>query len=91
MAVSTIKSKYKITDLSIALGSLSWTSAGMWFARYTEFEATGTIVAITITGWGALSGITSLFASISGGKYVGLNTNAKPTSGSIQVRVVEII
>ena len=91
MAVSTIKTKYKITDLVIQLGSLSWSSAGMWFARYTEFEATGTIVAITITGWGTLSGITSLFLSISGGKYVGLNTNAKPSGGSISVRVVEII
>ena len=91
MAVSTIKGKYKITDLTIALASLSWSSAGMWFARYTGFEATGTIIAISIIGWGSLSSVTSLFVSVSGGKYVGVNTNAKPTSGSIQVRVVEII
>lgn len=90
MAVSTIKKGYKTTRVSVQLSNLTWTQSGLWYAVVptSTFEADGEIISLEVVAWSGLTVIP--LATISNDKQIGISATAKPTSGAIAVRVVEI-
>ena len=91
MASSVVKMPYKITEKTISLSSLSWTASGLYFATYPSFTAVGKVVAIVLTSWSSINQTPTLSINSSGKLVVGMPTNSAPTSGSIGVRITELL
>ena len=89
--LKSLSDRIKVTDVTISLSSISWTSSGVWFGNYSGFSKTGTVIAITEKStWSGMSfGIIMPYINASG--EVGLMATAKPTSGTLSLRIVELI
>ena len=87
MASSVIHNRFKVTELQMAIGSLTWGSSGAWYATYNNWQATGKILSVAITNWSGLAGVTIPYIDR---QKIAFMASAKPTaSGSMTVRIVE--
>ena len=91
MAVSTIKAPtkaYKTTDIEFQFTQQTWSqSSTLWFCTVPNFTATGKILSVMITAWGALQGTPTVY--VTGSTKVGVAMPTKPTQGYVWMRVVE--
>lgn len=87
MAISVIHNRFKVTELQMAISSLTWVSSGAWYATYNNWQATGKILSVAVTDWSGLGGVTTPYIS---GNKIAFMASAKPTaSGSMTLRIVE--